>query len=70
MNDRPAGSGGGGVVITCFILENTTWCVSLGANSETDYCKGSSLGSAPKINTGREVKIAELGRERSWIAVK
>ena len=43
---------GGVMVIACFILENIIWCVSLGANSETDYCKKSSLGSAPKINTG------------------
>ena len=49
MTDLPEG---GVVVAACFVLDNITWCVSLGANSETDYCKGRSLGSAPKINTG------------------
>ena len=49
MTDLPEG---GMVVAACFVLDNITWCVSLGANSETDYCKGRSLGSAPKINTG------------------
>ena len=56
---------GGVVVIACFVLENTTWCTSLGANSETDCGKGSSLGSAPKIHIGEGSENSTIGRERS-----